>query len=247
MESTERENPMVAKTDLRPARASEASTYPGLQTQPTHNSTRNPLFNAARRILRAQFGCPKGLWGSLVGKVMALRPSNNARIRWTISLLDVTPQDRILEIGMGPGIAISLLSEIATEGFIAGIDHSEVMVRQATKRNINAINAGRVTLQMGSASDLPQFATPFDKVFTINSIHFWADPIDCLRSVRSLLKPGGLMAITIQPRSRGATDLTTRLIGEELVTDLTRAGFSHGRLEIKKALPVAVACAMGNA
>ena len=35
--------------------------------------------------------------------------------------------------------------------------------------------------------------------------------------LRGMLEPGGLIAVTIQPRSRNATDETTNLIGEELV------------------------------
>ena len=73
---------------------------------------------------------------------MAYRPSNQDRIRWTISLLNIKPDDRLLEIGFGPGFAIELVSKITSEGFVAGIDHSEVMVRQASKRNARAIREG---------------------------------------------------------------------------------------------------------
>lgn len=86
---------------------------------------------------------------------MALTPSNQKRIRWTISLLDIKPDDRLLEIGFGPGFAIELISKIASEGFIAGVDHSEVMVQQAEKRNARAIRDGKVVLRHGSVSHLP--------------------------------------------------------------------------------------------
>jgi SAM-dependent methyltransferase len=238
---------MLLHGDAKQDTMRTVSKYPGLQTQPGQRQSRNPIFIFVRRFLRAQFGCPTGYCGKVAGTIMAWRPSNNARIRWTVSLLDVRSHDRILEVGMGPGIAIELLSQIAVEGFVAGIDHSDVMVRQATKRNAKAIRGGRVLLELGSAARLPQFDQPFDKIFTINSIHFWSDPIDCLKALRRLLKPGGLMAITIQPRSRGATDDATRLIGEELVADLECAGFSGCRLEMRKAFPVSVACALGVA
>jgi hypothetical protein len=45
---------------------------------------------------------------------MAHRPSNAQRNRWVVSLLDVQPTDRVLEIGFGPGIAIQELSWSAT-------------------------------------------------------------------------------------------------------------------------------------
>jgi ubiquinone/menaquinone biosynthesis C-methylase UbiE len=72
---------------------------------------------------------------------MAHRGSNRQRNLWVVSLLDVQPTDRVLEIGFGPGLAIAELARRATRGHIYGIDHSEVMVRQASKRNAAAIRA----------------------------------------------------------------------------------------------------------
>ena len=73
------------------------------------------------------------------------------------------PQDHILEIGFGPGLAIRELARRATDGFVLGIDHSEVMVRQAAIRNRAAIEQGRVNLRFGSAMDLGDFSEMFDK------------------------------------------------------------------------------------
>jgi ubiquinone/menaquinone biosynthesis C-methylase UbiE len=219
--------------------------YPGLQTQPDNGKDRGGLHQSIRRFLRAQFGRPTGFWGNIAGKIMAFTPSNKERIRWTISLLDAKPDDRVLEIGFGPGFAIELMSKIVSEGFVAGIDHSDVMVRQAGERNARAIREGRVALRLGSVSNLPKFDEPFDKIFTINSIHFWTEPIGCLKELRNMLKPGGLIAVTLQPRSRSATDTTTEEIGKEIAMNLERAGFSQVRLEIKQTKPVSVACALG--
>ena len=180
----------------------ETMSYPGLQGQPDHGATPGRLVRTVRRFLRAQFGRPEGVWGSVAGRIMARTPSNNERIQWTLELLDIKPSDRILEIGFGPGVAIALASKLAPNGFVAGVDHSEVMVRQASKRNAQALREGRARLLLGSATTLPRFDAPFDKIFTINSIHFWSKPVDCLRQLRGMLKPGGLIAVTVQPRSR---------------------------------------------
>jgi SAM-dependent methyltransferase len=220
--------------------------YPGLQTQPDRGERRGRLVQGIRRFLRAQFGRPAGVWGSIAGRIMARRPSNNQRIRWTLGLLNIMPADRVLEVGFGPGIAIALASERAWKGFLTGVDHSEVMLRQASKRNAHALREGRVALMLGSAENLPRFDEPFDKIFTINSIHFWNDPVECLRELWRLLKPGGVIAVTMQPRSRGATHDTARTIGRDLLMNLERAGFSQCRLEIEIAKPVAVACVLGQ-
>jgi cyclopropane fatty-acyl-phospholipid synthase-like methyltransferase len=237
---------MLMKTQLRGRDTEEALNYPGLRNQPDHGENRGKLNQSIRRFLRAQFGRPTGFCGMIAGKIMAYTPSNQDRIRWTISLLNIKPDDRLLEIGFGPGLAIELASKIASEGFVAGIDHSEVMLRQASKRNARAIREGKVALHLGSAADLPKFNEPFDKIFAINSVHFWNGPVDCLKELRKMLTPGGLMAVTLQPRSRSATDATAKELGKEMGLNLECAGFSQVRLEIKPIKPVSVVCALGT-
>jgi SAM-dependent methyltransferase len=220
--------------------------YPGLQCQPDYVGNVGALLQPFKRFLRMQFGHPEGLCGQLAGMMMARTPSNLERIRWTLSLLDLKPNDRILEIGFGPGVSIELLTKSITHGLIVGVDHSEVMVRQARRRNARAIEKGSVALLVGSASDLPVVAGPFDKIFTINSIHFWDQPIDCLKKLHGVMKLGGVIAVTIQPRSRGATDATTVAIGQEILGNLATAGFLQCRMEIRGTRPVATACAIGT-
>ena len=161
-----------------------------------------------------------------------------------MSLLDIQPSDRVLEIGFGPGVAIELASRMATSGFVAGVDHSEVMLRQAARLNVSAIRDGQVELRLGSASQQMSFDQPFDKIFTINSIHFWTDPVECLKKLGNLLRPSGMIAVVLQPRWRSATDSTARTIGEELTVNLKIAGFSHCRLAMRRTETVPVAFAI---
>ena len=59
-----------------------------------------------------QFGRPHGVTGRVVGRVMAHRGSNRQRNLWVVSLLDVQPAERVLEIGFGPGLAIDRKSTL---------------------------------------------------------------------------------------------------------------------------------------
>jgi SAM-dependent methyltransferase len=145
---------------------------------------RQRLFGA----VMTQFVRPRGFAGRLTGWEMALRPSNRKRNRWAVALLDVQPQDHILEIGFGPGLAIRELARRATDGFVLGIDHSEVMVRQAAIRNRAAVEQGRVELRLGSALDLRDFSEMFDKALAVNNFGMWPEPEARLKDLRGALR-----------------------------------------------------------
>jgi ubiquinone/menaquinone biosynthesis C-methylase UbiE len=193
--------------------------------------------------LIGQFRKPTGKIGWFVGQVMALK--NKERSQWVLSLLKVQPDDQILEIGFGPGTDIQRISQKISRGFVAGIDYAEIMVCQASKRNASAIRAGKVKLQCATASKLPYDDQSFDKVFSINVAQFWDQPLQVLAEVQRVLKPGGLVAIAVQPRDRGATEETARAVGKKLVEYLTDAGFQQIRLETKSLKPISIVCALG--
>ncbi|NNC63994.1 MAG: class I SAM-dependent methyltransferase, partial [Gammaproteobacteria bacterium] len=88
--------------------------------------------------LVAQFRQPTGALGRLAGWTMAHRPSNRQRNACTIELLELAPDDDVLEIGYGPGVAIEQASREIVDGRILGFDHSKVMHEQASRRNANA-------------------------------------------------------------------------------------------------------------
>ena len=194
--------------------------------------------------VRAQFGRPTGLPGRAAALLMAHRPSNRRRNSWAVSLLDVRRDDRVLELGFGPGLAIAELSRIAVAGYVCGIDHSELMLRWARRRNADGLGRGVVDLRLGSVNELPEFDVPFDKVLAVNAMLFWSRPVARLAELRRLLRPGGLIAVAHQPRGPGATDETAAAKGREIAAALDQAGFSEIRLETMRLKP-AVVCAIG--
>ncbi|WP_368085816.1 class I SAM-dependent methyltransferase [Halalkalicoccus jeotgali] len=60
-----------------------------------------------------------------------------------------------LEVGIKPGVSIQHAATRVLDGFVAGVDTSEVMLAQARDRNRQAIEAGRVALAHESATSLP--------------------------------------------------------------------------------------------
>jgi len=169
---------------------------------------------------------PRGAAGRVTAWEMAHRPSNRQRSGWVVSLLGVQPADQVLEIGFGPGLAVAELVR-AGAGHVYGLDHSGVMLRQASRRNAAAIRAGRVTLMRASVDQIPPALDgPFDAILAVNSLGFWSAPAQRLAELRRRLAPGGRIAIASQPRCPGATAETTRSAASEIENLLRDAGFT---------------------
>jgi ubiquinone/menaquinone biosynthesis C-methylase UbiE len=187
-----------------------------------------------RSFITQQFGNPSGLLGRFIGNRMARGNAYDAQ--WTISLLDIQPYHRILEIGFGPGVATQMASEKASKGFVSGIDHSSIMVQAASKRNADAIRSGRMELNQGDVASLPYPDESFDIAFSLHSIYFWQNPVDCLKQLRRVLKPGGLLAITIQPKDKWEpnvdANIMTLYFGKALASMFSDAGYRQARIEI---------------
>lgn len=184
------------------------------------------VVRALDRDVIGQGHHPRGAAGSVTGWVFAHRPSNRQRNHWVVSLLRVQPADRVLEIGFGPGLAVAELAR-AGAAHVYGIDHSAVMLQQATRRNAAAIRSGRVTLLNASVDQLPPVLDgPFDAILAVNSLGFWPAPAERLAELRRRLAPGGRIAVASQPRCHGATAGTSRSAAGEIETLLRGAGFS---------------------
>jgi ubiquinone/menaquinone biosynthesis C-methylase UbiE len=84
--------------------------------------------------------------------------TNAACGAWVSELLEIGPDESVLEVGFGPGIVIHLLSKLA--GHVAGIDPSQEMVEQARSRNAKAIVSGRVDLRHGTVEKRHSTTTP---------------------------------------------------------------------------------------
>ena len=195
-----------------------------------------------KMVLDAAFGHPRGPLGRLGGAIMAR--STRQRNEWTLSLLDIQRDDRVLEVGCGPGALIQALAARVTEGLVAGIDPSPTMLRQASKRNAQAIREGRVRLQLGSATALSFEEALFDKALSANSLPFWPDQEAGGKEMWRVLQPWGVIAIILQPRW-ARTEREVKQIGEGLVALLSTVGFQEARLEFKPMKPVASVCALG--
>jgi SAM-dependent methyltransferase len=158
------------------------------------------IMTAQGRADLHQFGWPRGGVGWLVGHLMALK--NGAMNRAALAQLDPRPGERVLEIGYGPGRTLKQVARRLAGGLAAGLDHSEIMARQAARRCRRLIRRGRVEVKCGGVSAIPYPGESFDKAFAVNCFQFWPRPIDDLREVCRVLTPGGRLVLTIRAAER---------------------------------------------
>jgi SAM-dependent methyltransferase len=112
-----------------------------------------------------------------------------------LDLLELQPDDRVLEVGFGHGATIARAAAVVSRGVVVGVDPSAEMCRMAAKRNRAAIAAQRVRLHEASVEVLPFGDAEFDKVLSVHTVYFWPDLRAALTEVRRVLKPGGRLTL----------------------------------------------------
>ena len=103
---------------------------------------------------------------------------------------------QVMEIGFGNGHFLPDLLRLAPDLHYRGIDISPTMVDEARRFNAALVNAGRAAFHLADAARIPAADASLDRVFAINVIYFWPDPIVPLREIRRVLRPSGVSLIT---------------------------------------------------
>jgi ubiquinone/menaquinone biosynthesis C-methylase UbiE len=154
----------------------------------------NNIFEHIARQLRK----PEGDLGKVVAEKMST--GNQLINEWTIDALHLKPHDNVLEIGMGNGAFVKRITEGDVSIRYTGIDYSPLMIEEATKRNTKLIRANQAHFLLGTAEELPFLNHIFNKVFTVNTIYFWDNPVKIFNEIKRVLKPEGMLVISIRPK-----------------------------------------------
>ena len=141
--------------------------------------------------------------------------SSSAQYNWAMALierLNLTGDERILDIGCGDGRITAHLACIVPRGRVLGIDLSSDMIGFAAKEH--SCNS-RLSFQVGDASHLG-FKEEFDLVVSFACLHWIEDQLPVLRGVRQGLVPGGRFLMQCGGRGNAAKilDITGEIIAE---------------------------------
>lgn len=151
-------------------------------------------FRARARQLRKPSGRQAEKTGLMMNKANAFLYDR------TLSIMNLQPEESILEIGFGNGKLFEKLFTLSPSLHVAGLDFSKENIAAAAKHNQEYIAAGRLVIEKGNSNQMPFADNSFDKVFCINVVYFWDEPSPHLQEVKRVLKPGGRFYVTIRTR-----------------------------------------------
>lgn len=149
------------------------------------------------RFIAEQGRKPSGLLGQLVAHIMAKETAGENA--FALELLQLQPEDAVLEIGCGHGETLAKAAKLVSRGRLCGIDFSPVMHRHAMRRHRQLVAEKRIEFHFGSSDRLPFTDQSFDKVFAVHTIYFWKTPLDHFAEAHRVVKPGGRFVLGFRP------------------------------------------------
>ena len=190
----------------------------------------SPIWAAIGRQLQN----PSGFGGRLIARMMPIANRRSNRI--AIRALDCSPDNTILDLGCGSGTAVRLLAAMAGQGLILGLDHSEIMLARASRRNRHAVRQGLVHLLRGRIDALPWRDNSIDKILAVHVVYFAGEAGVC--EARRVLCPGGRIVIVATDQSamtrwKFAQSSTHEVFDMPGLTNLlVRGGFATSEISV---------------
>lgn len=99
----------------------------------------------------------------------------------------------LLDVGCGPGTITVDLARIVGPGRVTALEHTDAALDLA-RREAESRRQGSVEFAVGDVHDLPFDAGTFDVVHAHQVLQHVHDPVQALREMRRVCRPGGLVA-----------------------------------------------------
>lgn len=182
------------------------------------------------------------IWRPLGARLLmgAIGPSTAEEHSLALEMLEISPGNRVLDVGCGPGNFSRDFAAAAGEGLVVGLDASATMLDVAVRRGGGA-NGANLAYVRGDASELPFEDGTFDAVCCFAALYLIERPLRALDEIVRVLAPGGRIALLascnrgpLPPAFLGAV---TRAVAGVRIFDrdeLTGALSEHGLLEVEQ-------------
>lgn len=146
------------------------------------------------QAIASQLKLPTGEKGIEMGNMM--NETNINMTRHSIQNLNISNENKILELGHGNAGHVEFLFEQAENMKYYGLEMSELMFQEARQTNRNFVSQKQAFFSLYDGNKIPFENDFFDKIFTVNTIYFWQKPEELLVEIYRVLKPNGNFCLT---------------------------------------------------
>jgi arsenite methyltransferase len=124
-----------------------------------------------------------------------LHPGGEATTRRSLELMEIRPDERLLDVASGLGTS-ALLAARDCGCLVSGIDYGERAAKEAERAADAAGLRDRVAFFVGDAEALPFADGQFDAALCECSLCTFEDKHRALTEIRRVLRPGGRLALS---------------------------------------------------
>ncbi|MFW6204125.1 MAG: class I SAM-dependent methyltransferase [Actinomycetota bacterium] len=167
-------------------------------------------------------------FGAVTARVYNWLHGRSPANRIVLDALQLRPDDRVLEVGCGPGTAVALAAERIGAERVAAVDPSPTFVDMVRDRVPGA------DVQVGGAEKLPFEDGSFTAIFSIKSMHHWPDRDAGLAEQVAKLAAGGRLVVAELFLKRPGHGITADQTAE-VVARLEALGMSDVRTTTEQA------------
>ena len=162
------------------------------------------------------------------------------RVRWAVDVLDLRPDDRVLEVGGGTAASARLVLDRIPSGRLVALDRSVNAPRRIAAALPREVGSGRLVVVTRALAELDADAgvdadgdvdaatlspASVDVAFAVDVNVFWtSDAAAELAVLRRLLVPGGLLAVCFGADGPRAEAIRPRVL-EPVARHVSAAGF----------------------
>jgi SAM-dependent methyltransferase len=160
------------------------------------------------------------------------------RLAWAVETLELAPGDRVLEVGCGHGVAVTLACEAGAR--VTALDRSPKMIAAAQKRNARFRDLEFVCAPLDGA-DLG--GARFDRVLAVHvPVFLRGDPARELDVVARSLAAGGRLHLVWEPFEARDAEAT----GERQAAVLQRHGFAVDEVRVQELSATTAVCVIAR-
>ncbi len=152
-----------------------------------------------------------------------------------LSLLPLTNDQAVADIGCGPGFFTIPLAKYLWDGKVYALDIQEEMV-EACRRRVTEVRLGNVEVMLTPETELPLEGGSLDGALVAFVIHSQVDKVAFLKRVADLLKQSGWIAIIewhLLPSPTQGPPPERRISVEEVLRLVEEVGL---RIELRREL-----------